>query len=65
LLLPCNVTVEREAGGTVLVRIADPEMMLRAGDFEDDPQVAGVAKEARRLLRLVAGSLATTEGARV
>jgi uncharacterized protein (DUF302 family) len=56
LLLPCNVTVE-EADGGVAVRIADPEIMMAGGGFQDDPTIAGVASEARRLLEQAAESL--------
>ena len=56
LLLPCNVTVEEVDGG-VAVKIADPEIMMATGDFEDDATVAGVAAEARTLLKQAAASL--------
>jgi uncharacterized protein (DUF302 family) len=58
LMLPCNVTLEEEPDGAVTVRIADPETMLVSGGFEDDPEVAMIAKEARGLLGLAAESLA-------
>jgi uncharacterized protein (DUF302 family) len=57
LMLPCNVTVEEiEAGGT-LVRIADPDVMMGVGGFENDPAVAAVAQEAHALLAKVAATL--------
>jgi uncharacterized protein (DUF302 family) len=60
LLLPCNVTVEAveavEDGG-VLVRIADPDVMMAVGGFENDPAVADVAVRARELLAKVAATL--------
>jgi uncharacterized protein (DUF302 family) len=57
LMLPCNVTVEQDDGG-VLVRIADPDVMMGVGGFENDPAVADVAKEAHALLAKVAAALA-------
>lgn len=57
LLLPCNVTVEAAEDGGVLVRIADPGVMMGLGGFEDDPDVAAVASEARALLAKVAATL--------
>lgn len=56
LMLPCNVTVEESDGGT-LVRIADPGVMMSMGGFEDDPRIAEVAGEARRLLGQAAATL--------
>ncbi|HUP52235.1 MAG TPA: DUF302 domain-containing protein [Longimicrobiales bacterium] len=56
LLLPCNVTVEAADGG-VAVKIADPEVMMATGGFEDDATIAGVAAEARKLLKQAAASL--------
>lgn len=58
LLLPCNVTVEREVDGRVLVRIADPQTMLGAGGLAHEPELADVASEARARLEAVARSLA-------
>ena len=57
LLLPCNVTVEQSGGG-VSVRIADPQVMMTTGGFEDDETIAGVAAEARELLTKAARTLA-------
>jgi len=56
LLLPCNVTIEATDDG-VLVRIADPEVMMGMGGFENDPAIVEVAEEARTLLANVARSL--------
>jgi uncharacterized protein (DUF302 family) len=61
LLLPCNVTVEAADDGGVLVRIADPDVMMSVGGFEGDEVVSSVAAEARALLAKVAGSLTATE----
>lgn len=58
LMLPCNVIVEaREEGGT-LVRIVDPQAMMQAGDFHEDPVLAEVGGEAELRLRRVAEALA-------
>jgi uncharacterized protein (DUF302 family) len=57
LLLPCNVTVERDDGG-VVVTIADPQVMMGVGGFEGDEAVAAVASEARELLTAAAAALA-------
>lgn len=57
LLLPCNVTVEREVDGRVLVRIADPQTMLGAGGLAHEPELADVAREARVRLQAVASSV--------
>lgn len=57
LMLPCNVIVE-EAGEGTLVRIIDPQAMLIAGGFEDDPAIQEVGGEAGARLKRVAESLA-------
>ena len=57
LMLPCNVTVEESDGGS-LVRIADPDVMLGVGGFDDQPELAAVASEARQLLAKAAATLA-------
>ena len=56
LLLPCNVTVEQGDRG-VDVRIADPEIMMTTGGFEDDETITAVATEARQLLSRAAEAL--------
>lgn len=56
LLLPCNVTLEATGDG-VLVRIADPAVMMGMGGFDNDPEVVAVAEEAHTLLSKVAQSL--------
>jgi len=51
LLLPCNVIVYEDHGGSV-VSIADPVAMLQ---LADNPSLEGVANEARaRLQRVIA-----------
>ncbi len=58
LMLPCNVTVEQAEGDGSRVRIADPAEMMRAGGFEDDPELKEVGREARERLSRVADALA-------
>ena len=58
LMLPCNVTVE-ESGTGALVRIADPNVMLGVGGFDEDRTLSDVASEARKLLEKAAAALAT------
>lgn len=58
LMLPCNVTVEATDNGGSLVRIANPESMLRAGGFSNNATLREVASEARARLERVAERLA-------
>jgi uncharacterized protein (DUF302 family) len=58
LMLPCNVTVEADPGGGSIVRIADPAVMLKVGDLDQDVVLNEVASEARARLERVAKSLA-------
>lgn len=55
LLLPCNVAVRQNAGGTVTVGFIDPIAMLQ---MTDNPEVAAVASEARARLQRVCAALA-------
>ncbi len=57
LMLPCNITVEADAEGGSIVRVADPAMMLRAGGMDQDSALREVAAEARARLERVAKSL--------
>jgi uncharacterized protein (DUF302 family) len=57
LLLPCNVTVEAEAGGGSRVRIANPEEMMRLGGFAPGSPIAEVGRDARVRLERVAAAL--------
>lgn len=57
LMLPCNVTVEAEAQGGAVVRIANPAMMLQTGGLQGNETLAAVANEARARLERVAGAL--------
>jgi uncharacterized protein (DUF302 family) len=56
LMLPCNVTVDETAAGTVEVRIANPHAMM--GVVGEDEALADVAREATERLEKVASSLA-------
>jgi uncharacterized protein (DUF302 family) len=58
LLLPCNVIVEETAPGQSLVRIVDPDAMMRAAGFEADPVLARVGADAGTRLKRVAAALA-------
>ena len=58
LLLPCNVTVEAAGEGRALVRIIDPDQMMRAGGMDANPLLAEVGAEARDRLARVAAELA-------
>lgn len=57
LLLPCNVTVESDEAGGSLVRIGNPEMMMKVGNISENAEITSVAKEARALLEAVATDL--------
>jgi len=57
LLLPCNVTVEADGDSASVVRIANPETILRVGSLEDNPELIAVAQEARLRLERVAEAL--------
>ena len=59
VMLPCNVTVESISENVSLVRIANPEVMLTVGPFENVPGMAEVAIQARTRLERVAQSLTT------
>jgi uncharacterized protein (DUF302 family) len=59
LLLPCNVTVERDGEGA-LVRIIDPDEMMKAGGMDADATLAEVGREARERLARVAAALAAS-----
>jgi len=57
LMLPCNVIVEEQGGGT-LVRIVDPAAMMQAGGLAGDPVLEEVGGEAEKRLKRVAAALA-------
>ena len=56
LLLPCNVTVEEAADGS-LVSIVNPEAMLGVPQLSANKQIGEVATEARTRLERVAAAL--------
>jgi len=56
LLLPCNVTIEEQDGGT-LVSIANPDAMLTIDPLSASDAVCTVAAEARARLERVAQAL--------
>jgi uncharacterized protein (DUF302 family) len=56
LLLPCNVTVESEGGGSV-VRLVDPVALLGASTLEGSSEIHQVAKDAQERLARVAHAL--------
>lgn len=58
LLLPCTVTVEATGERETVVRIANPEAMLQAGQFPPDGVMRDVAGEARSRLSRVVDRLA-------
>jgi uncharacterized protein (DUF302 family) len=57
LLLPCNVTVEQTGAAECVVRIIDPDEMMKAGGFDSDEAIASVGEEAGASLRRVAEAL--------
>ena len=57
LMLPCNVVVESIGSDRSLVRILDPQAMMQAGGFDQDPVLAEVGGEAELRLRRVALAL--------
>lgn len=56
LMLPCNVTVQQE-GDVVVVRIANPDMMMSAAGLEDNSVLREVGAEADERLKRVAAKL--------
>jgi len=50
LLLPCNVVVRQDAGGSVQVEIMDPNAVL---ELVDRPEVGAIAAEVRERLQRV------------
>jgi uncharacterized protein (DUF302 family) len=61
LMLPCNVTVESDEAGGSLVRIGNPEMMMKVGNMSENAEITSVAKDARALLEAVATDLLINE----
>jgi len=54
LMLPCNITIEADPAGGSLVRIANPEVMMKVGALEENQAITEVAREARVKLENVA-----------
>jgi uncharacterized protein (DUF302 family) len=54
LLLPCNVVVREEVGGTITVAFMDPEAVL---GLVDKPEVSTLSKEVKNLLLRVRDDL--------
>ena len=57
LMLPCNITVEADWAGGSLVRIANPEVMMKVGALEENQAIVEVAHEAHLKLEKVAEML--------
>lgn len=57
LMLPCNVTVEEDPAGGTIVRIIDPEAMMKGAGMDTDTVLAEVGSEARIKLEKVARAL--------
>ena len=54
MLLPCNVVVREETGGSITVAFMDPEVVLK---LVDKPEVHALGKEVKTLLQRVCASL--------
>ena len=57
LMLPCNITVEADPAGGSLVRIANPDVMMKVGALEGNQAITEVARDARLKLENVAEML--------
>jgi uncharacterized protein (DUF302 family) len=57
LLLPCNVVVESQPEGKVMVRLTDPQALLAAAPAGLSPALRGVADDAHARMRRVADDL--------
>jgi uncharacterized protein (DUF302 family) len=57
LMLPCNITVEADPGGGSLVRIGDPDAMLKGFGLDQEQVLKEVGSEARTRLERVARAL--------
>lgn len=57
LLLPCNITVERDSARSAVVRFANPNALVTAGGLEGDGSMQDVAAEVLARLTRVAESL--------
>ena len=45
LMLPCNITVEADPAGGSIIRIGDPEAMIKGFGLEDDPVLKAIGDE--------------------
>ena len=57
LMLPCNVIVESDPEGGSLVRIVNPDAMMKAAGFDQDATLCEVGHEASERLQRVANAL--------
>ena len=57
LLLPCNITVERDSARSAVVRIGNPNALITAAGLDADKSMQDVAAEALARLTRVAESL--------
>lgn len=57
LLLPCNITVERDSARSSIVRIANPNALVTAAGLGADKSMQDMAAEALARLTRVAESL--------
>jgi len=57
LMLPCNITVEATPEGGSIVRIADPDVMIKVSGMDQNQVLREVANKARAKLERVAQSL--------
>lgn len=57
LLLPCNVTVEAVDPQTSMVRLTDPEVLLRGSAAAGTPALHEIAQDARARVVRVAAAL--------
>ncbi len=59
LMLPCNITVEDDDRGGSIIRVGDPEAMLKGFGLDQDEVFSTVGHEARTRLERVAKKLQT------
>jgi uncharacterized protein (DUF302 family) len=57
LLLPCNVTLEADEDGGSIIRLLDPNIMMKMGDLENNKDLVEVAEEAHERIKRVANAL--------
>lgn len=56
LLLPCNVTIEEESPGNIIIRLVNPQKMMSIG-IGDNPTLSEVAETAAAKIKNVADAL--------